>query len=157
MSGKYFSISNTGARSMKYLTRTYTSGICRYEDKYLLLRISDSYKICPGDWEWLTCSVKIDGDSDPVQRFLTNVYHTLKEHTALEAKSLKICPYFVWDDHEFRLTYVLHPIFIEVKKPSVHLANKKFSEYRWVTWDNILNFDRNYYFFDYLNHIRQLY
>jgi len=144
MSGKNFNI------------RTYTSGICCYEDKYLLLRISKYYKICPGDWEWLSCSINIKNISSPKEELLrSHIFYTLDLHTGLKGRILKVLPPHRWYDNEFNLTYILYPIFIKIGRPSIKLNSKKFVEYKWVKWEDILNFDRNNYLKDFLNHINQ--
>jgi len=139
--------------------RTYTSGICCYKDKYLLLRIGKHYKICPGDWEWLTCSINIKNisNSKELEELLrSHVYYTLDLHTGLKGRILKLFPPHIWYDDEFNLIYILYPIFIKIETPSIKLNREKFVEYEWVEWEKILNFDRNNYLRDFLNYLNQL-
>jgi len=148
MSGEHLSI------------RFYTSGICYYEDRFLLLRISKSYKICPGDWEWLTCSVQFGPDqvAKPIKRrLINNVFKSLMFHLGLGLidKIIPIYPAHQWFDEEFNLYYVLYPILVKVQRPVIELNKNKFSEYKWVNWDNILSFDRKNYLYDYLAHLKR--
>jgi hypothetical protein len=147
--------------SGEYLnTRFYTSGICYYENKFLLLKINKSYKICPGDWEWLTCKIEFDPnqvDKSSERKLRNHILESLTFHTGLGGKIIRIYPAHQWFDVEFNLTYILYPILIKIKaqKPVIQLNNEKFSEYKWVNWDDILSFDRNNYLYDYLAHLKR--
>ena len=39
--------------NQKFETRYVTLGICKYQDKHLLVKISPDYPYCPGDWDFI--------------------------------------------------------------------------------------------------------
>lgn len=136
-----------------YPVRIYTAGICYHKEKFLLLRIDDSYPICPGDWEWLTCGVSFENMRNPEVKLWQNALSSLKLHTGLEGNIVQTYASLVWSDDEFYLTYVLYPVLIETHDHSIDLRQKKFSEYKWVAWEDILSFDRNNYLSSYFVHL----
>lgn len=144
-----------GRDAYGYPVRIYTAGICCHKNKLLLLKIDGSYPICPGDWEWLTCSISLEDASYSKPKLSENALNSLKLHTGLEGNILRTYDPLVWPDDEFRLTYLLYPILIKVHSPCVHLWRQKFSEYEWVACEDILNFDRNNYFSSYFIHFRK--
>jgi hypothetical protein len=134
-------------QTKSYISKTYTAAICRYNNMFLLLKISNTYPICPGDWEWLTCSVRFNNSDSSQNTLLQNAILSMKCHTGLIGEIVRIYPPLVWPDNEFLLTYILYPILIDVSNLEVHLLGDKFVDHRWVEWNEISRFDRN----DYLN------
>jgi hypothetical protein len=135
-----------------YPIRIYTSGICRRGREYLLLRISKSYDICPWDWEWLTCSLNLDPKKSVHPQLISNVMQSLTHYTYLQGKVIKIFSPHIWNDGEFKLTYILFPVLIEVNDSPIELRGK-FADYRWLPIDKIRDYDRNNYLYDFLVHL----
>lgn len=136
-------------------TKEYTSVICQYQDKYLLLRISRNYEICPGDWEWLTCSFSYFGSSGTIIDYIkANAIKILHEHIMINGDILKVLPAHVWYDPEYNFLYKLHPVLVNLRKNNLNLKNGKFSEYIWVDWGEIPNFDRCSYLIDFTRHLK---
>jgi hypothetical protein len=138
--------------------KIYTSGICRRKDKYLLLRINKSYNICPGDWEWVTCSIRLSDSaqnnvsSSPLRK---NALNTLYKQTGLAGRIVKFFPFHRWFDNESKLLFVLYPVLIYVDNTQITLAKNKFAEYKWVASEDIIKHDRKNYLTDFVNHLNR--
>lgn len=132
----------------KYPERLGTLGICKYGDEYLILRIAEDWKYCPGDWDFVMGTFQ-DDKKTPEQNAVINI----EIHAGLQSiKIINRFPLFKWNDDESRVLFVLHPFLVKANDRKLKLS-RKFSEGKWVKWESILENDRNDYLNNVLSHI----
>ncbi len=118
--------------------------ICKYKDKYLLLKISKHHEYCPGDWDFAATRIKTSRKC--AEKIASDF--TLK-HTGLKGKIVKKGPVFEFPDHESKTNWVIYPFIIEVNNDNITLS-KKYTDYKWVEVKDILKHDRLNYLKAYL-------
>lgn len=131
---------------INYETACGILGICKFKEKYLLLRFSQTYDYCPRDWDFI-----YDYISNSRCHPEKEVLDVVKKHTDLEGEVLKRYPVFEWIDDEFKRIWVFLPYLIKINNEDIELS-QKFSEYKWLNLEEILQYDR----LDYLkNHLER--
>lgn len=130
-----------------YPYRTAPLPICKIDEEYLLLRLDKQWKFCPGDWDFVLGTVQ-----DERKPLVENAILNTKTHTGLSGSLIREYPVLYWNDHESLVTFVLYPCLINVNSRSFELSSK-FCEAKWMSWDNVLQYDRNEYLFTVLRHI----
>ena len=118
-------------------TKIVTSFI-KNNDKFLLLKRSDTVKTMKGLWAGV--SGIIENNETPIKREKIEIFEELgikedKIKFLKSASEMKIhSPQY--DNHEWEI----FPFLFEVKNPIIKL-NWENSEYRWVTLDEIKNYE----------------
>lgn len=118
-------------------TKIVTSFI-KNDDKVLLLKRSNTVKTMKGLWAGV--SGIIENNEDPLRRAKIEIFEELgitedKIKFLKSASEMKVVsPQY--DNHEWEI----FPFLFEVENPSIKL-NWENSEYRWVTFDEIKNYD----------------
>lgn len=118
-------------------TKIVTSFLCK-DNKLLLLKRSNKVKTMKGLWAGI--SGIIENDEEPLTRAKIEIFEEvgIKEEDILLLKSSSEIPVVSpqYENHEWRI----YPFLFEVKNTNVQL-NWENSEYRWVSPDEIVNFD----------------
>ena len=118
-------------------TRIVTSFI-KDNDRFLLLKRSDKVKTMRGLWAGV--SGIIEGDEEPLKRAKIEIFEELgitedKIKFLKSSLEMKInSPQY--ENHEWEI----FPFLFEVKKPIIKL-NWENSEYRWITKNEIKNYE----------------
>ncbi len=118
-------------------TKIVTSFI-KNDDKVLLLKRSNTVKTMKGLWAGV--SGIIENNEDPLRRAKIEIFEELgitedKIKFLKSASEMKVVsPQY--DNHEWEI----FPFLFEVENPIIKL-NWENSEYRWVTFDEIKNYD----------------
>ncbi len=118
-------------------TRIVTSFI-KDNDRFLFLKRSDKVKSMKGLWAGV--SGIIEGDEDPLKRAKTEIFEELgitedKIKFLKSSLEMKInSPQY--ENHEWEI----FPFLFEVKNPIIKL-NWENSEYRWITKNEIKNYE----------------
>ena len=118
-------------------TRIVTSFI-KDNDRFLLLKRSDKVKTMKGLWAGV--SGIIEGDEDPLKRAKIEIFEELgitedKIKFLKSSLEMKInSPQY--ENHEWEI----FPFLFEVKNPIIKL-NWENSEYRWITKNEIKNYE----------------
>jgi len=118
-------------------TRIVTSFI-KDDDRFLLLKRSDKVKTMKGLWAGV--SGIIEGDEEPLKRAKIEIFEELgitedKIKFLKSSVEMKInSPQY--ENHEWEI----FPFLFEVKNPNIKL-NWENSEYRWITKNEIKNYE----------------
>ncbi len=118
-------------------TRIVTSFI-KDNDRFLLLKRSDKVKTMKGLWAGV--SGIIEGDEEPLKRAKIEIFEELgitEDKIKFLKSSLKMkvrSPQY--ENHEWEI----FPFLFEVKNPIIKL-NWENSEYRWITVNEIKNYE----------------
>ncbi len=118
-------------------TRIVTSFI-KDNDRFLLLKRSDKVKTMKGLWAGV--SGIIEGDEEPLKRAKIEIFEELgitKDKIKFLKSSLEMkvrSPQY--ENHEWEI----FPFLFEVKNPIIKL-NWENSEYRWITVNEIKNYE----------------
>ncbi|GAI90026.1 unnamed protein product [marine sediment metagenome] len=118
--------------------------ICRYKNRYLLVKISHRHKYCPGDWDFL--ATRIESSRKSAEKI---AYDYTFKYTGLEGKIVKKGSVFEFPDKESSANWVICPFIMAVKNKDVKLK-KKYTDYKWVKLRDILKYDRLNYLKAYL-------
>ncbi|RLJ09243.1 MAG: hypothetical protein DRP13_00525 [Candidatus Aenigmatarchaeota archaeon] len=108
--------------NQKFETRYVTLGICKYQDKHLLVKISPDYPYCPGDWDFIF-SRSYEPDKSDEENILLNV-HT---HTGLNGNIIKKGSVFTWPDDESKINWIIWPCIVEVDSNCVNSVKNTLS------------------------------
>ena len=123
------------------------SAICKYEDRYLLLKIKKNNKYCPRDWDFFACRPML-----PKSSVEFNINSLVKEHLGINGKIIKRSITFEIWDKESKIHWIICPLLIEVDCGNVVLG-EKYIEYKWVKLRDVLKFDRLNYFKNYFDNV----
>ncbi|MGI0082264.1 MAG: NUDIX domain-containing protein [Nitrosopumilaceae archaeon] len=120
-----------------HFTRIVTSFLSN-EDKYLILKRSNSVKSMKGLWGGI--SGVIEGNEDPLQRAKTEIFEEtgmnekqfslLRTANELQVRSVR------YSNHE----WIVFPFLFSTKEPKIKL-NWENSEYRWISPDEISKYE----------------
>jgi len=157
-------------KNPKYNLKNYISILFMSNKFILLFKISEEYPICPGDWELFTFSfetlkemgingkiIKTKDISKITMQFLARMKNNLKLSNDLVKQVTPIINPFIWDDHEFKITYKIYPVLVVVSQkffPDISKI-KKFTESKWIELDKVWQYDRNNYLYTFLAHIEK--
>lgn len=120
--------------------KEYVIGIIKSNEHYLILRFKEDYNYCPKDWDFVTDH--IDSEEENKDKEGT-ILRALKKHTNLKGKIKKKFSEYSWLDPEYKILWHYYPFLIETEKQEIDLKNTtKYSEYKWVSENEMLNFDR---------------
>jgi len=133
--------------NQEFKTRYVTLGICKHQDKYLLVKISHNYPYCPGDWDFI-----FSRPYEPEKSDEENILSSIKTHTGLNGNIVRKGSIFVWPDDESKINWIIWPCVVEVDNDTVKLS-EKYVEYRWVEKSQILDYDRKNYLKNVLENI----
>ncbi len=118
-------------------TRIVTSFI-KDNDKFLLLKRSDKVKTMKGLWAGV--SGIIEGDEEPLKRAKIEIFEELgitQDKIKFLKSSLEMKVHSPqYENHEWEI----FPFLFEVKNPIIKL-NWENSEYRWITVNEIKNYE----------------
>lgn len=118
-------------------TRIVTSFI-KDDDKFLLLKRSDKVKTMKGLWAGV--SGIIEGDEEPLKRAKIEIFEELgitEDKIKFLKSSLEMKVHSPqYENHEWEI----FPFLFEVKNPIIKL-NWENSEYRWITVNEIKNYE----------------
>ena len=118
-------------------TRIVTSFI-KDNDKFLLLKRSDKVKTMKGLWAGV--SGIIEGDEEPLKRAKIEIFEELgitEDKIKFLKSSLEMKVHSPqYENHEWEI----FPFLFEVKNPIIKL-NWENSEYRWITVNEIKNYE----------------
>ncbi len=118
-------------------TRIVTSFI-KDNDKFLLLKRSDKVKTMKGLWAGV--SGIIEGDEEPLKRAKIEIFEELgitEDKIKFLKSSLEMKVHSPqYENHEWEI----FPFLFEVKNPRIKL-NWENSEYRWITKNEIKNYE----------------
>jgi len=105
--------------------------------KILIVKRSKEMRLYPGKWN------SIGGFLDDHKNLEEKVKEELNEELGIGAGdiiSIKLGEIFDLDDPNYKKTWVIHPVLVEVKSDKVRL-DWEAEEYKWVTLPEIKNFD----------------
>ncbi len=124
--------------------KDYAIGVICYKNKYLILRFRENYKYCPTDWDFLTKHLVSKEEYNNKDK---TILKTLKFHTGLNGKIKKQYSEYCWPDPEYKILWHYYPFLIEVDNFYISLnPDSKYDQYKWVSKDEILNYERLGYF-----------
>ena len=111
--------------------------VLRYGDKILLVKRSVELRLYPNYWNG------ISGFLDDDRSVPEKVKDEIREETAIGEQdiiSIKEGEVLELEEPEYEKTWIVHPVLVDVKTDDVKLDWES-QEYKWVTLDEISNFD----------------
>ncbi len=115
-------------------TYVIVTAVIRKGDKYLIAKRADTKRFAPGQWEFIAGFMDIKGSAE--ETILTD----LKEELMAEGNIVATAPAFQFDDNEG--TWVTIPFLIDLISDSVHIDPNEHSEIRWLSKDELKNYDQ---------------
>jgi len=105
--------------------------------KILIVKRSRELHLYPGKWN------SIGGFLDDAKSLEEKVKEELSEELGIHEQdiaSIRLGEIFDLDDPNYKKTWVIHPVLVEVKSDKIRL-DWEAEEYKWVTLAEIKNFD----------------
>ncbi len=110
----------------------------KYGDRILLLKRSDRVSTYRGKWN------TVAGYLDEVKPIEEKVFEELKEEVGIDrdlVSSIRIGKVYEFYDDKIDRKWIITPVLVELKElPKIRL-NEEHTEYRWIRFDEIENFD----------------
>jgi 8-oxo-dGTP pyrophosphatase MutT (NUDIX family) len=109
--------------------------IVRYRGKILVVKRNSDMRLYPNCWNG------ISGFLDDNKSLKEKVREELKEETGIsknQIKSIKLEKIFDLEDPNYKKTWIVHPILVDVKTDKIHL-DWEAQDYKWISPKDIKN------------------
>jgi len=113
-------------------TYTIATALIKFQDKYLIAKRSQNKEFSPNKWEF------ISGFIEEKESAEETILRELQEETSLKGKIIKSENPYITEDNEIR--WIILPYLIEPSSANFKIKESDHSEMKWVTIEELNNY-----------------